>query len=245
MKFLKLFSISLLHDYYRSGICTDIQMQPTSATLLKFQNYRLVYKQSPSACVVLARFDHKNEPFIQIPTDEVFEFELVLKNPLFDNITAGLYSELLKLERVQQPSKLWGRLKLSYKKLFQNGVLKPEQNLQLKFTAVETVWEYYLLADNDVAAEDVAIRQNDFSDNTLKFLSATTIEKNTDNRTAKKIIDQFPDQKLFLITSQEKIKLQEKAHKHIELKVNNKTVQRNLPNPGTDNQPLIIKCINN
>lgn len=83
MKYLQLFSLELMHDYYTDRRCSDFEIEPTPETQKLLGNCRCVLKPLPNGIRVLILGDSLQTPFIPLPADATFGFHLRLQNPNF------------------------------------------------------------------------------------------------------------------------------------------------------------------
>ncbi len=83
MKYLSLFSLEILHDYYADRRCSDFEIEPTPETQKLLGNCRCVLKPLPNGLRVLTLSSGPDSPFIPLPPGAVFGFHLRLQNPNF------------------------------------------------------------------------------------------------------------------------------------------------------------------
>jgi len=86
IKYISLFEVELLHDYYRDKICRDFSVIPSLQCAALLQNLGLRFISTPSGFKVFARVDEiSNKNFLKTPLPEKtrFAFLLCLKNPAF------------------------------------------------------------------------------------------------------------------------------------------------------------------
>ena len=90
MKYLPLFSLEILHDYYADQRCSDFAVEPTSETQKTLQNFRGQLKSFSNGIRVLVPMMEDDLPFIPITVDSILVFQLRLQNrafPLFTDLT--------------------------------------------------------------------------------------------------------------------------------------------------------------
>jgi hypothetical protein len=83
MKYLPLFSVEILHDYYADRRCSDFEIEATPETQKLLGNCRCVLKPLPNGFRVLTLGAGPDAPFIPLPVDATFAFHLRLQNPNF------------------------------------------------------------------------------------------------------------------------------------------------------------------
>ena len=86
MKYLSLFSLRVTHDYHAGGACSDLHVLPTAKTRRLMERHRLRLQPLSDGLSVAAASDG-NGPLIAPPRNEVFEFELGLREPAFAHFT--------------------------------------------------------------------------------------------------------------------------------------------------------------
>ena len=92
--FAPLFSFHCVHDYYTEKLCPDLQFEPTAQCAEMLSGYRLVYKPTINGGVVVSECKNTGteaEP-IWTPLNSpekgmILNFKVIMKNPLFLNIT--------------------------------------------------------------------------------------------------------------------------------------------------------------
>jgi len=90
MKSVPLFNLSILHPYYADQRCMDFSIEPDTTTSKLFSNYRCTLLYTSNGVQVLTAVTDAVEPFITMPKDLKFCFQLRLKNsdfPLFTDLT--------------------------------------------------------------------------------------------------------------------------------------------------------------
>ena len=86
MRYLSLFGLRIRHDYHPDGTCGDLQVLPSVKTRRLMDRHRLRLQQLPDGLSVAAASDSTG-PLIALPHNEVFEFELGLRDPAFAHFT--------------------------------------------------------------------------------------------------------------------------------------------------------------
>jgi len=86
IKYISVFEVELLHDYYRDKRCRDFSIAPSFECAALLQNFGLKFISTPSGFKVFARVDEiDNKNFLRTPIPEKtkFTFLLYLKTPAF------------------------------------------------------------------------------------------------------------------------------------------------------------------
>lgn len=95
-----LFSVDILNDYYKNGLCTDFKIVPSAETAFLMRNMQLVYKNIGNRAIVLAKLKRDSnpaldgKPFIPINTNTKFVFYMSLNRPEFSSLTNISLDEL-------------------------------------------------------------------------------------------------------------------------------------------------------
>jgi hypothetical protein len=82
-----LFSVQLLHDFYKDGKCADFRFVPSDETRLLLTNCHALYKTIGNRLIVLVKTDGNGKPFVPISTTAKFSFYLELMKPLFMTVS--------------------------------------------------------------------------------------------------------------------------------------------------------------
>jgi hypothetical protein len=89
-----LFSIEILHDFYRFEKSVDFRFIPTEPTKQLLRNYNALYKTVGNRLVVLIKTDVTGTPFILPNPEDKFSFFMELLNPTFVNVSNIEYTSL-------------------------------------------------------------------------------------------------------------------------------------------------------
>jgi hypothetical protein len=90
LKYVMIFEVEFLHDYYSNKICDDIRVIPTAACRTVLQQHGLRFIVSSGRFKVFAKVTERNgKNFINspLPENSVFSFLLVLSNSAFQTFT--------------------------------------------------------------------------------------------------------------------------------------------------------------
>lgn len=73
----KLFSVQCRHDYFRNGLCGDLEFIPTEQTALAMRNYQLVFRPNATGFSVLYKNTAPHlQPILRAPEDLKFVFQI-------------------------------------------------------------------------------------------------------------------------------------------------------------------------
>lgn len=86
MKYLSLFGLRIRHDYHPDGACSNLHVLPTPKTHRLMERHRLRLQPLSGGLSVAAASDGAG-PLIAPPYNQVFEFELHLRDPDFAYFT--------------------------------------------------------------------------------------------------------------------------------------------------------------
>ena len=87
MKYMTLFNVEIMHSFYADGCCADFQIESAPETQRLLNACRCVVKPLFHGLKVLVAVDETNLPFVALPKNPVFVFQLRLRNPDFDLFT--------------------------------------------------------------------------------------------------------------------------------------------------------------
>ena len=140
MKFLPFLDLRLTDTYYADGRCPDFWIEPTGETQKLLKNYRGVLKPTPNGMRIFMPVTEQNVPFIPLPKETTFAFQLRLHNPDF-----ALFTELTELIPVAAP-------------IYTNATLSSGQSGQLALVARQ-VWSTERFIIRQPAQEDRFVLQ--------------------------------------------------------------------------------------
>jgi hypothetical protein len=121
-----LFTVELLHDFYKEGICTDFKLIASEATKELLANCNAMYKTVGNQLVVLIKADSNNKPFIAPDKKAKFTFYMELMKPLFMTVSS-LDLEALAGKRFYFSNLAQNKLTIvpGIDELFVSNVIKP------------------------------------------------------------------------------------------------------------------------
>jgi len=108
LKYKVLATVSLQHEYYTDGRCTDFSVVPTPATQVLLKNLGAVYKTLGNKIMVFVRVGENDQPMIPVPDDVSFVFYMLLENQSFYNFSNINYRPAAK-KRYYFSNRLMGR----------------------------------------------------------------------------------------------------------------------------------------
>jgi len=240
MKFAPWLSVRVRHDYYPDAACGDLSFEPTARTRRLIGGYRMRLRELPDGIALSAPLDADGKsPLIAVKRDEVFAFDLRVRNPDF-----VLFTDLRELAGKTDPiytnaglaAKDAGVLKLAERKPAQAadatilaGVeLRGEGSFQITFRARAARWAYYLVTD----------RTGDFSivdsgSPPLAF-SAVTLGKDADesDAIAAALAGRYPQLRRLRFVSDKPVPCSSVAKKGIQLRLGSRKAVEIMPNPS-------------
>jgi len=98
MKSVPLFNLSLMHPYYADQRCIDFSIEPDPTTIKLLGNHHCTLLNTSNGIQVLTAVTDALEPFIAMPKDLKFCFQLRLKNPDFP-----LFTDLTEISQCEVP----------------------------------------------------------------------------------------------------------------------------------------------
>src|SRR4051812_8396547 len=96
-KYLSILKLEVRHEYFTSGLCTDLIFSAAPKTENLIKNYRLRVRYLPAGLEVFAPLDRNDKPFIPIEAPLVFQWFLEAKSDDF-----FIISDLPEKDRVGQ-----------------------------------------------------------------------------------------------------------------------------------------------
>jgi hypothetical protein len=132
MKYIPLFHLEILHEYYADQRCSDFSVEPTPETQKILHNFRGQLKSLSNGIRVLVPITDDGLHFIPIVVDSVLVFQLRLQNrdfPLFTDLTQmdHVTSPLFTNTKVEPQLKLISRPMLFTEKIAVRQPLKQER----------------------------------------------------------------------------------------------------------------------
>ena len=82
-----LFSVEVLHDFYRESICSDFRFIPDDDTSALLAGCNAMYKTVGNKLIVLIKSDEAGKPFILPKASDRFTFYMELMQPVFMTVT--------------------------------------------------------------------------------------------------------------------------------------------------------------
>jgi hypothetical protein len=118
MKYLPLFNLEILHDFYSDQRCNDFWITPTPETERLLARYRCTLKYFPGGIRIIVAVTDEGIPFISLSADLILGFNLRLKNPDF-----ALFTDLTEIGKAESP-------------LFTNNGVEPNLSLVSRQTKI-------------------------------------------------------------------------------------------------------------
>jgi hypothetical protein len=87
LRYKKVFSVDILHDYYSNGFCSDLEIIPARDTATMLSAHGMICKSLGNKLVVLIRTDSSDKPYAGLSKSSRLKFYLRLNNPHFNNFT--------------------------------------------------------------------------------------------------------------------------------------------------------------
>ncbi|MGD2180608.1 hypothetical protein [Lusitaniella coriacea] len=255
MHYQRFFSISIFHEYYRNKICSDFSIEPTQLCWKLIRGHRLILKNTANGLLMLMPVDEAQNPRFPLEKNIIFTFLLKLKNPRFASITsldsdyrtnlytfsnqtltepgiATLSPAILQREKAEQ-NNAFGIVEIH------NNASLEESEFQIKFSAKERCWKYYLIASTNGQSAPFSIQDRNSE---IKFIQ-TEIE--TRDRVVEEIQHRFPNSQPYLFQSETPIPCQEAGRQNIQLLKQGQTKPwiPHLPNPPNQHGTQVINAL--
>ncbi len=253
MKFFPVFSLQLLHSYYRDGRCLDFAIEPTLETQRLLKNHRCVLKTTPNGVQVLIGGDAQHVPLIALQKGMVFSFHLRLQNsefPLFTDLSAitpnpaPLYTNAKVGVADNSPFTLASRKSKLAVGVFADIEIEMTDSLldfaakpgefSIMFTAKQARWAYYCITDLNDAGTQLRIIDGDASPIVFSDTNSTHLNQQPDptDVVAVSLGEQYPEKQRFRFVSDNLIPCQQAARKLLQLQSGANRLAEALPNPS-------------
>jgi len=242
MKFLPLLDLRIEHSYYADEKCLDFLIVPTPSTATVLKNHRCVLKSRPDGITVLITSNAPDEPFIPIPPEITFTFQLQLQNSdfsLFTDLTQfttqGDFKVIFHPVTALSGNDVFAIVDISN---FSQKVSTIPAKCEIRFATKQSTWTYYLITDPGDKSVGFQIVDDDASK--LSY-SQTDLKNNPDtsDSIAEMLSKQYPDMRLFRFASDKLIPCQQVPRKNLKLKLGESTIFEHLPNPSYRNYSRI------
>ncbi len=243
MVYKQLFELSIFHNYYRSQVCPDLSIEPTSECSRILGGYRLILKNKVNGIVVIAPVDSENKPQIELAENLKFTFLLKLKNKTFLDFTEidwkpvedSIYQySNQKNTQIGTSNLEKNKMKLSDRKLakgkdilglvdiYNNSsfpkVLTRVSEYKITFQAKKQHWLYYLITDSVTQGDEFLIRDQDTTRETeIKFTRLKNTEAEKTDPIFSVLNQQYPQTQKYIFKSDSEITCQEAGIKNLQL----------------------------
>ncbi|AQS39610.1 hypothetical protein Sps_04525 [Shewanella psychrophila] len=171
--FRVLFSVVIHHDFFESGFCNDINVEPSRATLAQAKNSGIIFKPCLGGLLVLC--DAEKIPILQLYIEDeglAFDFYITSSDPYLSN-----YSSIALMKDKQM---LWLKHDLNQGGNALNGIDK----YQLHSSGWISDDDYY---SKDKVSDYFERETLDFSAKTFMFISIKLNEQDLNSLTANDI----------------------------------------------------------
>jgi hypothetical protein len=264
MKYLQLFSLEIQHDYYTDRRCPDFQIDMTPDTRRLLANYRCVVKPFPNGIRVLIQASEQtpdqNTPFIPMPVDVSFGFQLRLQNPallLFTDLhamtqlaapwyvgkgTGGVLGLVSHPPDAPLAQGVFADVGITIGNAMA-GLTASSNAFVLQFSAKKCRWKYYLITSKTLDASIAPAIED--KDKAVMFdatgLTDLTASPDPADQIGCQLAMQYPGLQLFRLISTTLIPCQEAVRKTLQLQINGEKVINALPNPSIRNYVIDTK----
>jgi hypothetical protein len=260
VKFVPVFSLQLLHPYYRDQRCPDFTIAPTPETERLLRNHRCVLKATPNGLRVLIGGDAPHVPLIPLRKGLVFAFRLHLENPDFalftdlsevTNTPAPVYTNTeagaaggSTLSLVSRPPRVEGgafaEVDIGVTDSLLDLAAGPEE-LSIRFTAKQVRWAYYCVTDVGDATAPLRIVDGDASPVVFSETNRTHLNRHPDpgDAIAFALGARYPEKQRFRFLSDHAVPCQQAARKRLQLQLGDSRLAEALPNPSLRDYSMI------
>ncbi len=242
MKFTLLFDLNLKHSYYADGKCLDFSISPTPSTATMLRNHRCVPKSRPDGITILITVDEQGKPFIPIPQETAFTFQLHLQNsdfPLFTDLTQFTTQDTFKKIIYPVKASLGNDVfaTVNIYNFFQKISEEPAIR-EISFVTKQSRWTYYFITDLSDGGAVFRIIDTDASNSDL-FPDSNQIDLNQNpdasDSVATILSKQYPAMKRLRFVSGGLIPCRQVPRKNLQLRLGDSKIFEHLPNPSYRN----------
>jgi hypothetical protein len=249
MKFLPLLELSIEHSYYADGCCPDFLLTAAPETCRLLRNLRGVLKSRADGVSVVVPVDKQSQPFISLPKDATFTFQLALRNPdfsLFTEFTDPVFKmtppNSFKWRypvESERESALFGLVDIpaSFPQFSENPTA-----FTVEFTAKQLHWCYYFVTDLNANGREFAIVDADQSSPPVTFAkdnrTALDLQPDPNDPVAALLARQYPDISYWRFVSTAPLPYQQRP-RNLQLRLGDSNLIDHLPNPSVRNYSRI------
>ncbi|RLA26183.1 MAG: hypothetical protein DRQ62_00335 [Gammaproteobacteria bacterium] len=252
MNYLPLLKLTIKHNYYQDGYCSDFMIEADTTTHRILKNHRCILKQTHIGFVIYQAVDNNSTPFISISPLTVFRFHLKLVNSQF-----ALFTDLSSYSEKKSPTLTNKNINNDQLILFDSISPKREEDFasieiqitdsifpvknrvthyHIIFTAKLAHWEYFFITDKEDVTPNYQIKhaQSQISEPIIQPI----VFKN-ETPQAQEIVDlltqQHPKENLYYFISEHPVPCQQSTRKHIQILRDEVRLLDNIPNPSLNN----------
>lgn len=261
MNYRKLFSITILHDYFSNNLYGGFRLVPTPRTHNHLLGHKLIVKESEFGLTILIGISDtgNNLPFLSIDNGTMFEFEMILKDNHFssftdlitlENLNSPILEEdeqeilvypsnsapnggtLIATKQASQDKNLVSWAKISIDYQDFLGMDSPP-DFNIQYEASESLWRYFLLLNSSDSIPSYSVLDG----NASPFITFDNPVDITSDPTLGgpigiQLMEKFGNVKGMMIQSSSQIKYQQNAHKNIRLINSGNVLIHHMPNPS-------------
>lgn len=248
MKYVPMFTIRLLHPFYRQGLCPDFTVAATPETQRLLSNHRCVLKSNSFGLDVWLP-GTQQQPFIPFSSGKPFDFELRLNNPEFALFTSDTLSftdnQGIKLFQNGHDIKETPFSVSSVRQPLLNLLIEPDfkqipflrSTIEITFASKKLYWACYLIADKNNAG-DITLN---IADSNTEWQKTQPTDNDDIYSGLKK---QYPKNDIVRFISPMPIHCAETGNKNLQLKKSGNLVMENLPCPRFRNRVVLQEAGN-
>jgi len=253
MKYLQLLKLDIRHSYYADGRCPDFYIEANKRTQAILQGHRCIFTSTPNGFMLLQAVSN-NAPFIELAHSTILGFRI---HPA--STTYRLFTDFSKFPK--QGSAVFTNKEVSSNELritaaetvrrdqhFAdieieiNDTVKPTKknpvNYQVNYKAKQAYWEYFFIVGPDEGDPELQLihaENQAGAHSEKKPIIFTTGEEPRNQMITDRISKEYPGAKIIYFVSKEPVLCQQIPRKNIQLRLNEKCLLDNLPNPLMSN----------
>lgn len=239
MKYAPVLGLGVRHAFYTDGRCPDFVIRPGPETERLVRNHRLILRPGADRVRVATPLDEEGNPFLPLPEDATFVFQLELRNPDF-----ALFTDL---SAVTAQSAADGSFTVRYPvapvaaafaevEIRGAGSAGQSRELEVLFQAKRARWTYYCITEASNSGVLAIVDAATLPEEPLLFSETHTRElvhePDPTDPVAQRLAEAYPDKRRIRFISDELVASRQAPRKHLELHSDGIRVAGPLPNPS-------------
>ena len=257
-QYKSIFSLKVMHSYYRNGRCQDFEIFPLESCQKRLRNHRMRVQKGSDRVIIKAMTDDENNLFISPQEGLVLSFGFKLLSPTFCNFTdysasdlAGTFPEFTNEDGATGLTPVASSLVTSETNIPTStfciasiqfeGISEEVPEYTLTFHSLSETWKYFLISS---PGEYTSLKIEDTeSEEKITFAEIPRADaSSTDEQIFQALADKYPTASIQLIQSETPVLREELGRQGLQLiEKSNQLLIDNLQNPppGTGGNSII------